>query len=187
LARLERRCGGTDRAGPVSEFVVETVKTDPLVVGDQAAGGWPEGFVALYRSKYRPMVRLAYLLVGSTPVAEEIVQDAFVQVHPKLSHVENPAQYLRAAVVNGCRNHLRRRAVERRHLQLADRSVSDAGGDVLADAIRTLPARQRAVVVLRFYEQMSEREIAEVLGCRPGTVKSSCARGLAALRKVIER
>lgn len=147
---------------------------------------WPEGLTALYRARYLPMVRLAYLLTGSNERAEEIVQEAFIRVRHR-SEVENLGSYLRAAVVNRCRDHHRHVGVERRvAIRLArDEAVTDQIDD-LRDALAGLPPRQRAVIVLRYYEGLSEAEIAELLGCRPGTVKSLAHRGLAALREVLE-
>ena len=156
------------------------------LVAPREATSWPPAFIDLYRTRYLPMVRLAFLLTGSNPLAEEVVQDAFVRVRGALERVDNPAAYLRTTVVNGCANLRRRQAVERRHL-FHPIVGAEAEGDHLLDALARLPERQRAVLVLRYYEGMSEREIATALACRPGTVKSTAARALAELRKVIER
>jgi RNA polymerase sigma-70 factor (sigma-E family) len=148
---------------------------------------------ALYRERYAPMVRLAHLLTGSNAVAEELVQDAFVRVGRRWDSITGePAPYLRTAVVNACRSHLRRVVAERRATARhgtgsREGQAADAPGRELLDALARLPYRQRAAVVLRFYDDRSEAEIADILGCRPGTVKSSISRGLAALREVIER
>ena len=93
-------------------------------------------------------------------------------------------------MVNGCRDRLRRRTVERRHATAAataDDPETDAElTNELADVLATLPYRQRAAVVLRYYEDRSEADIADLLGVRPGTVRSLLHRGLASLREVIE-
>ncbi|HVF14063.1 MAG TPA: SigE family RNA polymerase sigma factor [Acidimicrobiales bacterium] len=153
----------------------------------------PASLADLYRDRYGPMVRLAYLMVGSTSVAEELVQDAFARMHRHWDNAEHPKAYLRMAVVNACRSHLRRQSMERayrRHpsaMADGDRAgVPWAEPDELFDALSALPARQRAALVLRFYEDLSEAEIALALGCRPGTVKSLLHRGLAELRSVVE-
>ena len=148
---------------------------------------WPEGLIDLYRARYVPLVRLAFLLTGSNDRAEEIVQEAFIRVRTR-TDVADLGPYVRAVVVNRCRDHHRHVGVERRvALRLArDEAVFDAV-DELKDALAALPTRQRAVIVLRYYEGLSEAEIAELLGCRPGTVKSLAHRGLAALRGVLER
>ena len=134
------------------------------------------------------MVRLAFLIVGSEEVAEELVQDTFVRVRAPVEDVDQPVAYLRRAVVNACRNHHRHRDVERRGaVRLAGGEAAVAPElDHLADALGRLPTRQRAVLVLRYYLGCSEAEIAGMLGCRPGTVKSLASRGLAALRQVLE-
>lgn len=154
---------------------------------EEPRSSWPTSFVELYRAQYAPMVRLAYLLTGSNALAEEVVQEAFVRVRGHLAEVNGPVGYLRTTVVNGCKNLHRRSAVERRYLDsgrrdLVAEAVADAT-DELADALGALPYRQRAVVVLRYYLDLSEAEIAEVLGCRPGTVKSLAHRALAELRR----
>jgi len=146
---------------------------------------WPHDLVSLYRTRYDDMVRLAFLLTGSSAEAEEIVQEAFVKIRNRIDRVDNPSAYLRTTVVNGCRNRYRRILVERRHAEPAERASYDRV-DELNDALTALAIRQRTVIVLRFYAQMSEAEIAQVLGCRPGTVKSLCHRGLCELRRVIQ-
>ena len=148
---------------------------------------WPEGLVGLYRTHYLRMVRLAFLLTGSNAHAEEIVQEAFIRLRTRAG-LADPAAYLRAVVVNGCRDHLRRRGIhDRAALRLVrDEAVVDQV-DELGDALERLPGRQRAVLVLRYYEGMTEAEIASLLGCRPGTVKSLAHRGLAQLRGTLER
>lgn len=149
----------------------------------------PGSLADLYRERYVPMVRLAFLMVGSTTVAEDLVQDAFARMHRPWDTIEHPKAYLRTSVVNACRSHLRRLALERaykRNPSVVAESVP-AEADELFDTLAALPARQRAALVLRFYEDLSEADIAVALGCRPGTVKSLLHRGLAELRKVVEQ
>jgi RNA polymerase sigma-70 factor (sigma-E family) len=143
-------------------------------------------FEEVYRSHYPRLVVLARLMTGALVYAEEIVQDAFVQLYRNWSAVEYPLTYVRIAVVNGCRSHGRRRAVERRH-PVPDQEpvVLDTAAVAVRDALQALTARQRAAVVLRFYEDLSERRVAELLGCLPGTVKSLVSRGLETLRNEI--
>ena len=145
------------------------------------------------------LVRLALLLVGDQPTAEDVVQDVFAKLHAR--RAEWPAgagslPYIRAAVLNGCRSQLRRRAVAWRYAgtfgQLFGQATqasaeqemirSQERTQVLA-ALATLPFRRREVLVLRYYVGLSEAEIARVLGISPGTVKSTAARGLAALAR----
>lgn len=144
-------------------------------------------FEELYRSEALNMVRLAFLMVGSQQFAEEIAQDAFAQVFERWDRIERPAAYLRTCVVNGCRTAHRRRLLNRR-AEAADRRPHVVlETNHLGDALGSLPARQRSVIVLRYFGDHSEEEIAEVLGVRRGTVKSLLHRGLAQLRKVIDQ
>src|SRR6266508_2710038 len=151
-----------------------------MLAGDD---GWSE-LAQLYREEARS--RLAALLVDDVGTAEEIVQDAFVLVHRRWDHVERPEQYLRKAVVNLARSRVRRRMVARRHPPLrepdvpaADELTSDH--HEVIDALRALPRRQREVLVLRYYLDQSEQEIAATLGISTGSVKTHAHRGLAAL------
>lgn len=144
-------------------------------------------FERFYREAYADAVRLALLITGSRETAEEIAQDAFVSVHQRWSSIDRPAAYLRTTVVNACRSAGRRqgRWERRRHLVATDDRHEDRQPD-LADVLLTLPLRQRAALVLRFWNGLSEAEIAEALDVRPGTVKSLVHRGLAALRQELE-
>lgn len=145
-------------------------------------------FEDLFRTHYLPMVRLAHLLTGSNLAAEDLVQDAFVRVQRAWAQVVEPVPYLRAAVVNACRSWHRQRRREAARLMLASREQMDLSPPTieLLDALQPLPWGQRTALVLRFYGDLSERQIAEAMRCRPGTVKSHLHRGLAALRKAIE-
>lgn len=140
-------------------------------------------------------VRLAYLLTGDRAVAEDLVQDAFVRLAGRLAHLRDPGSfdaYLRRTVVNLSHSYFRRKRVERLYLRRAGGMVEpDAGRwsrrsvedrDVLWTALGKLSERQRAAIVLRFYEDLSEGRVAEILRCRPGTVKSLVSRGLETLR-----
>lgn len=172
----------------VAELVnIEPVEPADDAVFDRAEPDSPDslGFDDLFAQRYAPMVRLATLLVGNPAVAEELVQDAFVRVHRKWDGVEYPAAYLRTAVVNTCRNNRRRARLERTHATASPPAVAPPQ-EPLLDALATLSERQRVAIVLRYYEDLSEAEIAAALGCRPGTVKSLLHRGLAQLREVIE-
>jgi len=170
------------------------VTTGADSVGSQAAdeanvrADGARTFATLFEAERVPMVRLAYLLVGDEGLAEEVVQDAFAEVYERWDRLDNPGGYLRTCVVNGCRRRQRRRATERRHLEAADRRAPahDPEARELLDALAALPAGWRAVVVLRFYAGLTQEEIAEALGMRLGTVKSSLHRGLAQLREVVE-
>lgn len=151
----------------------------------------------IYAAHWTALVRAAHFLVNDLGLAEEITQDAFVATHEHWAGLEDPAKavaYLRRAVVNRARSALRHRTVVLKHLRrgLGERLVDspDAAEDVLADERRDivlaglaqLPRRQREVLVLRFYLDLSEAEIAEALGISKGAVKSHASRGSATLR-----
>ncbi len=151
----------------------------------------------LYQSHWSGLVRLAALLTRDASVAEEIVQDAFVALHRRWSALAVPLAatgYLRTSVVNGARSALRHRGVAERYRQpgppepagpeeLALRSTQDAA---VLEALRTLSRRQQEVLVLRYYADLSEAEIAQALGLTRGAVKSHAHRGIAALRKSLD-
>ena len=154
-------------------------ETVPLLDATIAAG-----FDDLFLAERRPLTRLAYLLVGSEAVAEEVVQDAFAQVYERWTRLDRPGAYLRTCVVNGSRRAGKRRSRELRVVRLSETAVDLEAREML-DALSRLRPEWRAVVVLRFYGDMSQEEIAEVLGMRLGTVKSSLHRALGQLREEI--
>lgn len=139
--------------------------------------------VTLYNRQRTAMVRLARLLTRSEAIAEEVVQEAFLQMHRLRTPPQNPEGYLRATVANLSRNYTRRLRVEQRGAPFERATFDDPEIDETWFILCRLPFRQRAVITLRFYEDFSEAEIARVLGCRPGTVKSSLHRGLSKLRE----
>jgi RNA polymerase sigma factor (sigma-70 family) len=143
------------------------------------------GVEALFEAERAAMVRLAVLLVDSPALAEEIVQDAFESVTARWADIERPGAYLRTSVVNGCRMALRRRSIGRRLDPPQPAAPVDAPTELveLHEALRRLPTRQRLVLVLRYLRDLPDPEIAELIGCRPATVRSAAARGLRALRK----
>jgi RNA polymerase sigma-70 factor (sigma-E family) len=140
-------------------------------------------------------IRFAYLLTADRQVAEDLVQDAFVRLAGRFVDLRDPSAfeaYLRRTVVNLARMHFRRRRVERAYLRRQEQVPREAA--VLPDiatyeqvkqALLTLSVRQRTAIVLRYYEDLSEREIADILRCRPGTVKSLVSRGMESLRERI--
>lgn len=137
------------------------------------------------------LLRTAYLLVGDWANAEDLVQVALTKTYlawRRLNHIEAVEAYVRRVLVNTANSWWRRRwHRERPSAELPERAVPDGSGrysdrDVLLRHLRALPVRQRAVLVLRYYEDMSEAEAARVLGVSVGTVKSQSSRGLATLR-----
>lgn len=143
----------------------------------------------LYREHYRTLVRLASILVDDVATCEEIVQDAFVAVLRRSGGwdtADRAPAYLRSAVLNRARSHLRGQQVRRRWLRSADPPGPHADRDVtestaMLAALRSLPARQREVLALRYYLDLSEADIAATLGIAVGSVKTHAHRGLAAL------
>lgn len=148
-----------------------------------------EDVARLFAAERVPMVHLATLLVGSPAVAEELVQDAFVAVTTRWDRLDRPGAYLRTSVVNKCTSALRRRAIENRY-RASVSPESDYGIPEqlieLRDALARLSDRQRVVVVLRYFADMPDADIAETLGVRPATVRSLAHRAMAVLRKELE-
>jgi RNA polymerase sigma-70 factor (sigma-E family) len=140
----------------------------------------------LFTERYEPMVRLAYLVTADRGAAEEIVQDAFLALHRHWDRVEQPAAYLRTTVVNGCHSWGRRQTLARERVPVAPDSVPFVA-DEMWDALKALPERQRTAIVLRYYADLPEADIATILQCRQATVRSAVHRGIATLRKEIER
>lgn len=156
------------------------------------------GVEALFAREYVRLVRAAVLLVGDRESAEDVVQDAFVGVHRRWGRFADPDRvggYLHRAVVNGCRSVLRHRAVVRRTPPVLAVPAADAADEVLGRAMRAevfaalsaLPRRQREVLVLRHYLDLSEAEIAASLRISAGSVKTHASRGAAALRARLQQ
>jgi RNA polymerase sigma factor (sigma-70 family) len=152
-----------------------------------AKGGCADPLEEFYRREADWAQRLAYVFVVDPEVAAEIAHDAFVALAPRYEELLHPRAYLRTTIVNASRRHLRREAHRRRtHALVAEpEAVSPPAREVL-DLVDRLPDRQRAVIVLRYLEGLTEAEIAETLSCRPGTVKSLASRALARLREELE-
>ncbi len=131
------------------------------------------------------MLRLAYLLTQSRAVAEDVVQDSFLRIQPRWDRLTSPAAYLRRTVTNACYSYHRRRRREQA-LTVVPPAPAEAEHDEMWDALARLSPRRRAVIVLRYYLDLSEAEIADTLGCRKGTVKSMAHRAIADLRSVLE-
>jgi RNA polymerase sigma-70 factor (sigma-E family) len=159
-----------------------------------------EAVSRLFAAHYRQLVRLAALLLGDSGAAEEVVQDAYVRLHQHWWRLREPDRalgYLRTSVVNGARSALRHRVVARRYADglrpppdvpsAESTLIENVDNAMLLAALRQLPARQRETLVLRYYADLSEAEIAETMGISRGAVKSHAARGIAALRQTVER
>ena len=155
-----------------------------------------EEFGVFVAQAWPGLVRTALLLTGDRTRAEDLAQEALVRTHRRWRAVRRsdaPTAYVRAAMVNLHRSWWRRRA-RREVLVDSPPDRASAAGDwgvptetdeVLAAALATLPPRMRATLVLRFYEDLSERQVADALGCAVGTVKSQTSRGLGQLRAAL--
>jgi len=191
----------------------EHVDDASLTLAPEAGAVRPEAFLAaptgrtewsadlavieLYAMHYSSLVRLAMMLVRDTPTAEEVVQDAFIAMHDgwdRLRDTERALAYMRQAVVNRSRSVLRHRMVVEKNQQKPppDMPSAEHGALTLLErsavvaALRGLPERQREAIVLRFYADLSEAEIAAAMRISRGAVKSHTSRGMAALRAALE-
>lgn len=151
----------------------------------------------LYAAHYKSLVRLAALFLHDVGLAEEVTQDAFVGMHRAWRRLDDPDKalaYLRTSVVNGARSSLRKQQVRQRHTDPAPVAVASAEQSAMLAlehratlaALRELPVRQREVLILRYYADLSEADIADTLRISRGAVKSHASRGLAALRARLE-
>jgi len=163
-----------------------------IVTGDDLA---ESGVTALYQAHALGLTRLAHVMLGDKAGAEDVVQEAFCGLYRNWARLADPAgalPYLRASVVNGCRSAIRRRRL-RASRAIHEPAAASAESVVLAgeeqrsvlSAIRKLPARQREVLILRFYLHEPDAEIARVMGISPATVRSSTHRALAALGRTL--
>jgi len=207
---------GDDRFAAVYQQVIDAQAAQYAATYDAGAGlarftGWLQQHAAaepeldadqaaaqLYSLHYRALVRLAAMLVRDTPTAEEVVQDAFVAIRaawPRLGDADTALAYLRQAVVNRSRSILR-------HRLIVDENPPEAQPDMpgaehqppgllerpaVMAALRDLPEHQREAIILRYHADLSEAEIAAIMGISRGAVKSHTARGMAALRDALER
>lgn len=166
-------------------------KTAPADAAAEAA------VTALYHEHALGLTRLAQVMLGDRAAAEDVVQDVFIGLYRRWGHLEDPAKaqsYLRSSVLNRCRTTLRRTgrandapAAATMHVDAADSGVLAAEDRrVVMTALRSLPDRQREVLVLRYYLDLSDADIAKAMGIRGGTVRSTAHRGLAALATILK-
>jgi RNA polymerase sigma-70 factor (sigma-E family) len=153
------------------------------------------GLGELYIQHSPDGIRLAFLLTGDRALAEDLVQEAFARLIGRLRHLRDPnafGGYLRRTIVNLSTSYFRRRKVERAYLERVTRipdvttNPSEELDETMHEALLRLPERQRAALVLRFYEDLSDVQTAEILGCSPGTVRSLVSRGMKTLRTELE-
>jgi RNA polymerase sigma-70 factor (sigma-E family) len=164
-------------------------------MGGMAGGGVDRDVLSKHYVVFAPdAIRLAFLLTGDRALAEDLVQDAFARLVGRLQHLRDQdalGAYLRRTIVNLATSHFRRRRVERAYLErLAAPPAVTNDNDDLDEAMHRvllgLPQRQRAAIVLRFYEDLSDVQTAEILRCSAGNVRSLVSRGMATLREALE-
>jgi RNA polymerase sigma-70 factor (sigma-E family) len=199
---VQASAGGTGAVtaapDPGEAVTADRTTREPAGTRSEIAGAWAgwdadRAVTALYSTHYRSLVRLAVLLVRDIATAEDLVQDSFVAMHGgwrRLRDSDKALSYLRQSVVNRSRSVLRHRMVVDRN---APKPAPDMPGgeqeyisklerSALISALRTLPARQREVLVLRYYGDLSEAQIAATMGISTGAVKSHAARAMSSLR-----
>jgi RNA polymerase sigma-70 factor (sigma-E family) len=139
----------------------------------------------LYSAHRDPLIRLAYVLTGSQAVAEDLVHDTFVRVYPRLATLGEPGAYLRRSVVNACFSWHRRQ--QRQRTAVLDPPAAPLPDEDIEmwEALGHLTAARRTVLVLRYYLDLPEAEVAAILGWRVGTVKSATHRALRDLRRLL--
>jgi RNA polymerase sigma-70 factor (sigma-E family) len=174
------------------------MSTAPTMSGAVVEWDADRAVTAIYSEHYRSLVRLAAFLVRDNATAEEVVQDSFVAMHGawrRLRDTDKALSYLRQSVVNRSRSVLRHRMVVDKNTPKPppDMPSAEHGAIIqlersaVVSALRALPERQREALVLRYYGDLSEAQIASVMGISRGAVKSHTARAMAALRIVLER
>jgi RNA polymerase sigma-70 factor (sigma-E family) len=190
--------GEPDAVAPRPIHVTETLVADSTL--GSVAGEWDadRAMTEIYGAHYRSLVRLAMLLVRDAATAEEVVQDSFVAMHSawrRLRDNEKALSYLRQAVVNRSRSVLRHRVVVDRNAPKPppDMPSAEHGALTLLErsdvihALRRLPVRQREALVLRYYLDLPEAQIAATMGISKGAVKSHTARAIASMRAALEQ
>ncbi len=200
MVTARKPSGMPARQNKVADTLVADTKFEgvPRQAGERTADA-DTAVTELYGSHYRSLVRLAVLLVHDVATAEEVVQDSFVALHAggmnRLHDSEKALSYLRATVVNRSRSVIRHRMVVDRNAPepMPDMPSAEHGALTMLErsaviaALRSLPDRQREVVVLRYYGDLSESQIADAMGISRGAVKSHTSRAMASLRSVLER
>jgi RNA polymerase sigma-70 factor (sigma-E family) len=183
--------------GASSETLNRSIYRGAAVM-DRTRPGREEAVAALFDRHYGPMCRLAYAILGDAPLAEEIVMEALLKTFTGWGRLRDPERadaYLKRSVINLCRSKIRRKAIESRvnatihHRDERKAPDWDANrhetSRLVWNAVVDLPERQRACVVLRYFEDLPESEIAEILDCSVGTVKSQLSKARAKLEPVL--
>jgi RNA polymerase sigma-70 factor (sigma-E family) len=175
---------------PLAETVLGSAQAQPATEADRV-------LTAMYDAEYRSLVRMSAVMLGDVGSAEEVVQESFIAVHAAwrgLRDMDKAVHYLRRSVLNRSRSVLRHRAVVDRHTPKHEPEMPSAEQAAIArlersaviSALHSLPDRQREALVLKFYLDLSEEQVAAAMNISTGAVKSHTSRGKAALRSVLE-
>jgi RNA polymerase sigma-70 factor (sigma-E family) len=186
-----------DAVTPAAAFVAVRPEAFLAAPTERTESSAELAVIELYAMHYSALVRLAAMLVRDVPTAEEVVQDAFIAMHDgwdRLRDADKALAYMRQAVVNRSRSVLRHRMVVEKNQQRPPPDMPSAEHGALAllersavvAALRDLPERQREAIVLRYYADLSEAEIAAAMKISRGAVKSHTSRAMAALRAALE-
>lgn len=197
VRNIEMSAGEPDAVSARPIHVTDTMVADASLGPVAADWDAEQAVTTMYSTHYRSLVRLAALLVRDTATAEEVVQDSFIAMHSswrRLRDSDKALSYLRQSVVNRSRSVLRHRMVVDRNAPKPAPDMPSAEQGALSllersaviSALRELPPRQREALVLRYYGDLSEAQIASAMGISRGAVKSHTARAIAALRQVLE-
>jgi RNA polymerase sigma-70 factor (sigma-E family) len=189
------------RVGPAS---VVTIAAAPRWPRGEAAPGRPASVepedpslavTALYHEHALSLIRVAHIMLGNRAAAEDVVQDAFCGLYRRWGHLADKGKalgYVRSSVLNGCRTALRRSRLQDRIMTYQPAAVSAEAAALSSEerrevvrALRLLPERQREVLVLRYYLDLTDEQIADDLGITPSTIRSTRHRALAALERLL--
>jgi RNA polymerase sigma factor (sigma-70 family) len=185
IQTMEWRIGGPSVDGATTE------EPAPLRSDDRIANNVDAEFASLYAAYWPALRRLATLMTGNADEGQDLAQEAFAQWYVHKNGVEKPEAYLRVVLLNLIRGRSRKIFRVRKYAHVFETEAELAEivlpADGMADAVAKLPYRQRAAIVLKYYEGRTEAEIAQLLECRPGTVKSLVSRALDELRRTIEK
>jgi RNA polymerase sigma-70 factor (sigma-E family) len=190
---------GPDRDRTRFRYVADPPLADTVLGSAQSPGPTEADRVltAMYDAEYRSLVRMSAVMLGDVGSAEEVVQESFIAVHAAwrgLRDMDKAVHYLRRSVLNRSRSVLRHRAVVDRHTPKHEPEMPSAEQaafirlerSAVVSALRSLPERQREALVLKFYLDLSEEQVAAAMNISTGAVKSHTSRGKAALRSVLE-
>ena len=162
------------------------VGVDAMSVACPFRGAPVDDFAVFYRDNRAKVVGRAYLLTRSNAAAEDLAQDAFVALQRHWGRVSDPHAYLRTILINGCKRWAWRAQLARERQPPATDGVADLDVDEMWDALASLSRDQHTTIVLRFYEDLSQEEIAALMQVPVGTVKSRLNRGLRHLKEMLE-